>query len=89
MFGPIKETYEGAEEKIQGHLRGDNTEGEVDLRASEGISEQALKNKAKDIIPMGRMLNRFDPVPAVMHFISDESAMTTGSLIRITGGEYI
>ena len=66
-----------------------NTEGEVDLRASEGISEDELKNEAKDIIPMGRMLNRFDPVPAVMHFISDDSAMTTGSLIRITGGEYI
>lgn len=66
-----------------------NTEGEVDLRASEGISEDELKNEAKGIIPMGRMLNRFDPVPAVMHFISDDSAMTTGSLIRITGGEYI
>lgn len=66
-----------------------NTEGEVDLRATEGMSEEELKNEAKDIIPMGRMLNRFDPVPAVMHFISDESAMTTGSLIRITGGEYI
>ncbi|WP_040280085.1 SDR family NAD(P)-dependent oxidoreductase [Psychroserpens damuponensis] len=66
-----------------------NTEGEVNLRASEGMSEDELKNEAKDIIPMGRMLNRFDPVPAVMHFISDESAMTTGSLIRITGGEYI
>lgn len=66
-----------------------NTEGELELRAKEGISEEELKNKAKDIIPMGRMLNCFDPVPAVMHFISDESAMTTGSLIRITGGEYI
>jgi NAD(P)-dependent dehydrogenase (short-subunit alcohol dehydrogenase family) len=66
-----------------------NTEGEVDLRAKEGVSENELKNKAKDIIPMGRMLSPFDPVPAVMHFISDDSAMTTGSLMRITGGEYI
>lgn len=31
VFGPIKETYEWAEEKIEGHLRGDNTEGEVDF----------------------------------------------------------
>lgn len=66
-----------------------NTEGEVALRASEGIREDDLKNKAKGIIPMGRMLNPSDPIPAVLYFISDESAMTTGSLIRITGGEYI
>ncbi|WP_411894853.1 SDR family NAD(P)-dependent oxidoreductase [Winogradskyella sp. A2] len=66
-----------------------NTEGEIQLRAEEGVSENELKNKAKDIIPMGRMLSPFDPVPAVMYFISDNSAMTTGSLMRITGGEYI
>jgi len=66
-----------------------NTEGEIELRAKEGISEEALKNKATNIIPMGRLLNRFDPIPAVMYFISDESAMTTGSIMRITGGEYI
>lgn len=66
-----------------------NTEGEVQLRESEGVAEEDLKNKAKGIIPMGRMLNPTDPVPAVMYFISDESSMTTGSLIRITGGEYI
>lgn len=66
-----------------------NTEGEIELRASEGMSEEELKNKAANILPMGRMLNCFDPVPAVMHFISDESAMTTGSLIRITAGQYI
>ncbi len=66
-----------------------NTEGEIELRKKEGVSEEELKNKASNILPMGRMLNSFDPVPAVMYFISDESAMTTGSLIRITGGEYI
>lgn len=66
-----------------------NTEGEVQLRAQEGISEEELKNKAGKIIPMGRLLNPNDPIPAVMYFISDESAMTTGSIMRITGGEYI
>ena len=66
-----------------------NTEGELELRAEEGLSEDELKNKASHIIPMGRLLNKFDPIPAVMHFISDESAMTTGSLVRITGGHYI
>jgi NAD(P)-dependent dehydrogenase (short-subunit alcohol dehydrogenase family) len=66
-----------------------NTEGEIELRAKVGMSEAELKNEANAIIPMGRMLNSSDPVPAVMYFISDESQMTTGSLIRITGGEYI
>ncbi len=66
-----------------------NTEGEIELRNQEGMSEETLQNKASNSIPMGRMLNSFDPVPAVMHFISDDSAMTTGSIMRITGGEYI
>ncbi len=66
-----------------------NTEGELALRNKEGISEEELKNKASGIVPMGRMLTSFDPVPAVLYFISDQSAMTTGSLLRITGGEYI
>ena len=66
-----------------------NTEGEIKLRTKEGVSEEKLKEKASGIIPMGRMLNTLDPIPAVMYFISDDSAMTTGSLMRITGGEYI
>ena len=66
-----------------------NTEGELELRAQEGMSEDDLKNEAKKIIPMGRMLSKEDPIPAVIYLISDESRMTTGSLIRITGGEYI
>lgn len=66
-----------------------NTEGELELRTKEGVSEESLKEKASTIIPMGRMLNTKDPIPAVMYFISDDSAMTTGSLIRITGGEFI
>ena len=66
-----------------------NTEGELELRNKEGISEDTLKEKASGIIPMGRMLNPNDPIPAVMYFISDDSSMTTGSLMRITGGEYI
>lgn len=66
-----------------------NTEGELELREKEGISENELKDKAQKTIPMGQMLSPKDPVPAVMHLISDESAMTTGSIIRITGGEYI
>lgn len=66
-----------------------NTEGELELRRAEGMTEEELKNKAARILPMGRMLNRYDPIPVVMHLISDDSEMTTGSLIRVTAGQYI
>lgn len=65
------------------------TEGELKLRAQEGISVEELKKQAAEALPMGRILTPSDPVPAVMYLISDDSAMTTGSKIRITGGEYI
>ncbi|GAA3617196.1 SDR family oxidoreductase [Flavivirga amylovorans] len=66
-----------------------STEGELKLREEEGVSVEELKRKAGEELPMGRMLTPSDPVPAVMYLISDDSAMTTGSKIRITGGEYI
>ncbi len=66
-----------------------STEGELKLRNEEGVTTEELKRKAAEELPMGRMLSPLDPVPAVMYLISDDSAMTTGSKIRITGGEYI
>lgn len=66
-----------------------DTEGELELRNSQGIGQDELKDMASKIIPMGRMLNVNDPVPSVMHLLSDESQMITGSIIRITGGEFI
>ncbi|OZV69882.1 SDR family NAD(P)-dependent oxidoreductase [Winogradskyella aurantia] len=66
-----------------------NTEGEITLRQEAGVSEEALKSQIEESIPMGRMLNPTDPVPMVMHLISDDSLMTTGSIIRVTGGQYI
>ena len=65
------------------------TEGEISMRAALGISKDELVEQASTSIPMGRMLNVNDPVPAVMYFLSDESCMVTGSTIRVTGGEYI
>ena len=38
---------------------------------------------------MGRMLNVYDPIQTVLHFLSDDSSMITGSVVRITGGEFI
>ena len=65
------------------------TEGEIALRASLGQSKEDLVAEASAYIPMGRMLAVNDPVPAAMYFLSDDSAMVTGSTIRVNGGEYI
>lgn len=65
------------------------TEGELELRASLGVSQEELEAEASAYVPMGRMLTVNDPVPAVMYFLSDESCMVTGSTIRVNGGEYI
>jgi NAD(P)-dependent dehydrogenase (short-subunit alcohol dehydrogenase family) len=65
------------------------TEGELALRASLGMSKEQLISEASAYVPMGRMLNVYDPVPAVMYFLSDDSSMVTGSTIRVNGGEYI
>ena len=66
-----------------------DTEGEIELRKSQGITQEELQKKAASIIPIGRMLKVNDPIPTVLHFLSDESSMITGSVVRITGGEYI
>ena len=66
-----------------------DTDGEIELRESQGISLSDLQKQASNIIPMGRMLNVTDPIPTVLHFLSDESSMITGSVVRITGGEFI
>ncbi|MDE7210039.1 MAG: SDR family oxidoreductase [Lachnospiraceae bacterium] len=65
------------------------TEGEVALRNSQGMTEAELRKEAAQILPMGRMLERADYVEALVYFMSDASAMMTGSNFRITAGEYI
>jgi NAD(P)-dependent dehydrogenase (short-subunit alcohol dehydrogenase family) len=66
-----------------------DTDGEIELRESQGISQADLQKEASKIIPMGRMLNVYDPIPTILHFLSDDSSMITGSIVRITGGEFI
>ncbi len=63
------------------------TEGEVALRNSQGMTEAELRQQAAQVLPMGRMLERADYVEALVYFMSDASAMMTGSNFRIT--EYI
>jgi len=65
------------------------TEGEIALRKSQGMTEQELHQTASSVIPMGRMLTEQDHIPAFLYLLSDDSAMVTGSNIRVTGGEYI
>lgn len=64
------------------------TEGELALREKQGMSEKNLREYASGIIPVGRMQEVQDHVPAVMFLLSDYSKMVNGSNIRITGGLY-
>ncbi len=65
------------------------TEGEVEFRRMQGVSETQLRRNAADILPMGRMLERADYIEALVYLMSNDSAMMTGSIFRITAGEYI
>lgn len=65
------------------------TEGEIALRKSQGENEEQLRKRAADILPMGRMLENKDYLEALIYLFSDESAMMTGSVFRITAGEYL
>lgn len=65
------------------------TEGEVALRNSLGESEAELRKRAAQILPMGRMCERSDYMEGLVYLFSDASSMMTGSVFRLTGGEYI
>lgn len=62
------------------------TEGELALRASQGVTEEQLRKEAADIIPIGRIQEVSDHVPGVIYFLSDLSSMVTGSNLRVSGG---
>jgi 2-deoxy-D-gluconate 3-dehydrogenase len=65
------------------------TEGEVALRISQGQTEAELRREAASILPMGRMCERTDYVESLILMLSDASSMMTGSIFRVTAGEYI
>lgn len=65
------------------------TEGEIELRKSQGETEDELRKRAAGILPMGRMCECDDYIEALVYLLSDASAMMTGSTLRITAGEYI
>ena len=65
------------------------TEGEVELRRSQGESEAELRKRAGEYLPMGRMCERTDYIEGIIYMLSDASSMMTGSTFRITAGEYI
>lgn len=65
------------------------TEGEIKLRAEQDMSVDELKDQAASAIPMGRMQESSDYIPALLYLLSDESSMTTGSNLQISGGLFI
>lgn len=65
------------------------TEGELSLRTSQGMTENDLREHASTIVPMGRMNDYEDIVPAIIYLLCNKSLMVSGSNIRITGGWYM
>lgn len=65
------------------------TEGEVALRNSQGESESKLRERASKILPMGKMPETTDYIEALVYLMSDHSKIMTGSIFRMTAGEYI
>jgi len=65
------------------------TEGELSLRASQGMSQSDLENHATSFIPMGSMNTYEDIVPAILYLLTNKSLMVSGSNIRITGGWFM
>lgn len=65
------------------------TDGEIALRIAQGSSEAELRKEAAKVIPMGRMNEKSDYVGTLIHLMSDDSAMISGSVIQATGGWWI
>ena len=65
------------------------TEGEIKLRSSLGETEEQLRERASEVLPMGRMCEVDDYTEAVIYMLSEESRIMTGSIFRMTAGEYI
>lgn len=65
------------------------TDGELALRKSQGISETELRAEAAKAIPLGRMTETTDIVPAMVYLLSDVSSMVTATEFKVNGGELI
>lgn len=66
-----------------------STECEVSFRISQGEFETELRQRASDILSMGRIFERTDYLDGLVYLMSDPSAMMTDSTFRITAREYI
>ena len=64
------------------------TEGELALRASQGMTPEETRKWASSFIPYGRMTEVEDQVPGILYLLSDYSQMTIGANLRMTGGLY-
>ena len=65
------------------------TEGEIALKESLGESEEALRRRAAELSPMGRILEPDEYNEALIYLMSDDSAMTSGGVLNVTGGFFL
>jgi NAD(P)-dependent dehydrogenase (short-subunit alcohol dehydrogenase family) len=61
------------------------SEGEIALHASEGTSEEALRERGKHS-PLGRHQTPEDTAFGVLYLLSDESSQMTGTIFQIDAG---
>ena len=59
------------------------------LRKSQGMTVEELRAEAAKAIPMGRMTETSDLVPAMIYLLSDVSSMVTATEFKVNGGELI
>ncbi len=65
------------------------TEGEIALKRTQGESEEALRRRAAELSPMGRILESDEYDEALIYFMSDDSLTTSGSVLNATGGLFL
>ncbi len=65
------------------------TDGELALRKSQGLTIEEVRAEATKAIPMGRMMETSDIIPAMIYLLSDFSTMVTANEFKVNGGELI
>ena len=65
------------------------TDGEIELRRTQGMTEAQMRAWADPQIPMGRMCEATDYTDALIFLFSDAAWATTGSILRMAGGLYL
>jgi NAD(P)-dependent dehydrogenase (short-subunit alcohol dehydrogenase family) len=65
------------------------TDNEIEFRKSIGQSVEEISKIAEKSIPLGRLTEYKDLIPAAIYLLSESSSMVTGTNLYVNGGETI